>query len=94
MTITKLLDGVSSSTTSGSHYFNAAYGTNERGLLQVEISDTATVQLKGRLSSDASFVNIGDPITTSGFLRFELVREIQVEVTSYTSGTVDVWVQE
>lgn len=58
------------------------------GVFQIEISNTATVKLQGRMSSDYSWEDL-NTYTSSTSENVTLFPEMRVNVTAYTSGNID-----
>lgn len=84
--ITRLLDGATAlgnGSTGGVQNLNPA----EYGIFQVEITGTATVQLRGRTSPDMPWVVI-DSFTASDGNRCTLFPYMDANVSSYTSGSI------
>ena len=55
--------------------------------VQVEISNTASVQIQGRLSDDHGWT-ILDTLTASGIKFYSTIPQLRLEVSAFTSGTV------
>lgn len=60
-------------------------------LIQVDISDTATVQIQGRVASDLEWTSLTEEDITfpGGVFQVVACPEMRLEVTSYTSGYVN-----
>ena len=87
MNIIDMLDNASSAT-SGAVKNIQNFNHTEYGLLQVEISDTATAVLEGRVDSSFSWETV-DTLTESGSCRVSLFPQMRVRVSAYTGGTID-----
>jgi hypothetical protein len=55
---------------------------------QVDITDTATVQVQGRIGPDFDWVILYE-FTASGAQQVTAMSQMRFEVTAYTGGTVD-----
>lgn len=88
---TTYLDGVSETTVSPTFTVQDASLEHRDAyvLAQVEITDTATVQIQGRLSDDYSWVSLTEEdITANGVFQVIACPQMRFEVTAYTSGTI------
>ena len=63
---------------------------NTESIAQFEITGTATLYIKGRVSSDAPWVILASR-STSGGVVVPAFPEMIVECTAYTSGNVKAW---
>jgi len=99
---TVLILNVSAAGAGASFFFQL--GPDVGAVAQFELSLVATVTLEGRMDPLASFAPLldasGAAITVTGaantfVFRFigRMVNEVRANVTSYTSGTIRVWVQ-
>lgn len=84
--ITRLLDGVTALGNGGTDGIQNM-SPAEYGIFQVEITGTATVQLRGRTSPDMPWVII-DSLTASDGNRCTLFPYMDALVSSYGSGTI------
>jgi len=76
------------SATSGSTFVPRR--NNASSLCQIEITGTATACVKGRASSNAPWAVLATRSVSSAVI-VPAMPEMKVEVTSYTSGTVNAW---
>lgn len=60
--------------------------------VQFTVAGTASVKLQGRMQADAAWVDLGTAATASGVQAILLMPEVRANVTSWTSGAVDVYV--
>lgn len=69
-------------------------GTRSRsGIFQVSIATTATVNIEGRCDPAAPWVVIAT-LSASGAQAVELFREMRLNVTAWTAGNVDAWLDQ
>lgn len=86
--ITKLLDGVAETGPS------VVYGGQSARVIQILITNTATVQMQVSVDGE-NWVSLGAAITSSGGYESEAPWPYtRANVTSYTSGTVSVWIAD
>jgi len=76
------------SATSGSTFVPCR--NNASSLCQIEITGTATACVKGRASPNAPWAVLATRSVSSAVI-VPAMPEMMVEVTSYTSGTVNAW---
>lgn len=60
----------------------------EVGVFQVTGITTATVVLQGRVSADHDYQTVAS-LTADGIVSVNLLPDMRVNVTAYTSGTID-----
>lgn len=77
------------SATTGTTY-TLPYAPSTEGFWQVEITGTATVILKGRISSGCPWVTLATRSASGGDI-VPTLPEMQAECTAYTSGNVNAW---
>lgn len=83
-----LLDGVSAT---GAGDVANPKSHADTGLVQIDISGAATVQIQGRLASDLDWIDLLDADATASTLKvIAACPEMRANVSAYTSGTVDV----
>lgn len=91
MSVTKILDGVTSVLEGPVFQFKEDGVHNETCQVQVEITGTATVLVMGRLDPTAPWVPIL-AFTESGIQQVATCPEMYAFVAVYTDGAVNVWV--
>ena len=74
-------------------YQNKVSGIKPEGLLQVEITGTATCKLEGSLDGGTTWADLTEEITASGFYAVMFAHNYRLNVTAYSSGAVNAWVQ-
>jgi hypothetical protein len=95
MQVNRLLDGVTASGNSETLTITPTTSPNYSRLevpypvFQVEITGTATVQIRGRTSTDMSW-HVIDTLTSSGASRCTQFPLMDANVSSYSSGSVTV----
>jgi len=65
----------------------------EYGVAQVEITGVATVNIEGRVDGAAPWVVI-TTLTSSDAVSVALMTQIRSNVTSFTSGVVNAWLED
>jgi hypothetical protein len=70
-------------------------GGNRVALLQVGSTGTATIDFEGRLDPSLPWVSLLEvPFTGSGMVSVVLPPEVRINVTAWTSGSVNAWLLE
>lgn len=90
MLIHKLLDGVSSAGAGTEANINKHQNRIE-GVAQVDISDTATVEIQGRMAPGGTWITLAT-FTETDAARVVMMPFMRAEVTSYSAGTISAWV--
>lgn len=73
----------------------ASTGGSRVALLQVGSTGTATIDFEGRLNPSLPWVSLLEvPFTGNGMVSVVLPPEVRINVSSWTSGTVNAWLLE
>lgn len=67
-------------------------GGNSVGLLQVDITGTATVQIEGRLTSDAAWQSLLDSaLSASDIISIAVLPQMRLNILTASSATIKAW---
>jgi hypothetical protein len=92
--INKIADNIGSAA-AGATFPVKTTGGSRVGLLQVQSSGTATIDFEGRLDPSLPWVSLLEvPFTGGGMVSVVLPPEVRINVTAWTSGSVNAWLLE
>lgn len=86
----QLLNAVSATGAGAIQTFDTDGVGGKYGIVQAEITGTATVQIQGRLSATAPWVTVAE-FTASGANEILMMPEMRGNVSARTSGTISLW---
>lgn len=76
----------------GSVYNVAERFRAEARIVRAKLAGTATVRLQGRMDENDAWQNLGTDFSATGIQSIQLMPQVRANVSAWTSGAVDMWV--